>query len=163
MSDDPVAAAGAGTGAASSDAAPVSAGGAGDHRAPAGVSRVGGADTGRAHNNRGSPARAAAAGGSGQGGGAAGSSAGSSDAAAGGEAGDVPGAPGGAAGGAAPAAGAAVAAAGPEPCPVAGCTVVLPDGVRTTWGYTHLARAHVVESADLTASQAAAYGVAGCR
>jgi len=90
------------------------------------------------------------AGGYGQRGGAAGSAAALSDVAEGRAAGDVAGAPADAAGRAAPAAGAAVA--GLEPCPVSGCKVVLPDGIRSTRGYRHLARAHVVGSADLTAS-----------
>jgi len=75
----------------------------------------------------------------------------------------VAGGPADAAGRAAPAAGAAAAVAGLEPCPVAGCKVVLPDGIRSTRGYPLLARAHVVGSADLTASLAAAYGLEKCR
>ena len=46
-------------------------------------------------------------------------------------------------------------------CPATGCTVVLPDGVRSRRGYALLRGAHVV--GDLPPGVAAEYGLAGCR
>ena len=63
--------------------------------------------------------------------------------------------------GAAPAGVPAAPAAEAALCPATGCTVVLPDGVRSRRGYAHLGGAHVV--GDLPPGVAAEYGLAGCR
>jgi len=46
-------------------------------------------------------------------------------------------------------------------CPATGCTVVLPDGVRSRRSYAHFGGTHVVD--DLLLGVAAEYGLAGCR
>jgi len=68
-------------------------------------------------------------------------------------------APAGAAAGGAAAA--AAVAAGPYPCPVVGCTVVLPDGVRSTRGFAYLSRAHVL--GELATAVTADPELGGCR